>query len=141
MACKILNKFTTLRMVVQYAARKPFTYIDVASGASVEVEFYYCSRLVCSNFTNESPDVFQWKQTFLKSSANQEEIDYEIQEWKEAILDYLDEKELPTPSHIEFIPDTRHKRGNNFLLVFSPRLSMLLQFEGRRWTCLLASVA
>jgi hypothetical protein len=119
MACKSLNKYTTLRMVVQYAARKPFAYTDVASGVSVEVESYYCSRLVCSNFSKESPDVFQWKQAFLKSSANQEEIDYETQQWKEAILDYLDDKELPTPSHIEFIANTRHKRGNNFLLVFS----------------------
>jgi hypothetical protein len=119
MACKSLNKFTTLQMVVQYAARKPFTYVDVASGETMEVEPFFCSCLVVSNLTEGSPAVFKWKQTFLKDAANLDEINDTIREWKEAIYDYHDANELAAPTHVAFIPDTHHYRGCNFLLVYT----------------------
>ncbi|GAQ85533.1 hypothetical protein KFL_002400050 [Klebsormidium nitens] len=118
-ACKSLSQYTTMRTIVQFAARKPFSYTDCASGEWREVETFLCARLIVAVYSDASPDIFKWsKLKFLEDPDNQELVDQTVRDWKEAVFDHFAFHELAPPVHIALISDTRHCRGNNFLLVF-----------------------
>jgi hypothetical protein len=116
--CKSMNVYESLRMLAMYNHRQPFKYEDPLPGERKEVEPRFCSRLLSANLTSSSPDIFKWKQAALKNPANEREISNEIAYWTERIQSYLQEHMLPEPLAITFVPDTRHGRGNSFLLVF-----------------------
>jgi hypothetical protein len=114
---KSLNVYDTLRKIVMFEARKPFVYAHPVTGETVEVEPKLCSRLLSADLASAS-DIFKWKQADLKNAGNDRDVERLIGYWREDIVAYFKDSGLPVPEAIAFVPDSRHGRGNSFLLVF-----------------------
>jgi hypothetical protein len=121
MACSSLNKYNTLRLMIMYEARKPFSFYDSASGQHIRTEPYNCVPLVAEKFSIRDPAVPELFRRGVRDVADRAENkrhEQEVDDFKEEILEFCEDRVLPRPEAIEFTMDKKHSRGNNFLLVF-----------------------
>ncbi|GAQ79805.1 hypothetical protein KFL_000380370 [Klebsormidium nitens] len=134
MACSSLNKYETLRKLIMYEARKPFSYFNSELGENVTAEPQNCARIVLEKYSIKDeciPALFKWSERAYNDPESAEHNQGAVEAFKEGIQEYLADNLLPIPKSIEYIIDRKHARGNSFLCVYNEAREAIL-VKGRR---------